>query len=397
MKKNTSIYLLSLLLSVVNAIPVMGLDITGDFEYDFGYNRNKNNLLNPANILGLQDYVNRAEFKASLSSGTKNSMMIDARGRYSMADKESTFFLDQAYINLEPGDILKFRFGRQRIGFGTGYLWNPVNDLDIRKDVYELSRYTRGVDGIKAVLDFTPRTIFPFSFCFEVLPPEDTSGKVRLSGSRFGAQFYTLLGGVEFGLAGSYKKEQAREKDTLYGFYSSVDIAGFIAGLECAGSKKPDLNYFSESGIFQKNRYDTQAVVSINKRLGESGLVVLEYFYNGFGFSNKEFDNMVHLLWMSYADFSPLIIGTVSPGYVSRNYFFASFSSDIVSNLSLTLSGMANLDRKGGFLYPRIAWTEIESITVTLESIVNLFSHTRSEFSLLPYDYTVSFRVQYFY
>lgn len=386
-----------ILVFLLGTVPAGALEITGDLEYDFGYNRKKNNILNPGNILGLADYMNQAEFKADLSSGTKNCMVIDARGRYDMATKKSLFYLDQAYIGMEGADIFKFRFGRQRIGFGTGYLWNPVNDLDIKKDVYELSRYTRGVDGIKAVLDLTGRIAFPLNYSFEVLPPESTDGETRLSGSKFGAQFYTLLSGIEFGLAASYKKEHGKERDALLGVYSSVDAGGFIIGCEAAGSRKPDMSYFSETGIFYKSRPETQAVVSINKRISESGLIILEYFYNGFGLDSREFDSMVRLLETDYAAWGPLVINTATPGYVSKNYLFASFSSDLMDNLSLTLAGMANLDRKGGFLYPQMAWTEIESITVTLESVVNLFSRAKSEFSLLPYDYTVSFRFQYFY
>ncbi|HAM38875.1 MAG TPA: hypothetical protein DCP53_05725 [Elusimicrobia bacterium] len=395
MKYFRTIFLIMFLCNIANFAYCFNL--SGYIENLFSYNESKNTLVNPENILSISKFANLTELQLNLSSKDKKTLIIDTRARYDTETEDFSTHFDQAYINFDASEITKFKMGRQRIGFGVGYLWNPVNNLDLQKDIYNPTKYIEGIDGLKFNLDFTSKIGKPMNLNFEILPPINYSDNSSISYSKFGSQFYIFINEIEIGLVSSYHKTPLNSENILFGSYYSIDIKGIIFGLEYAQSKNNDIIYFTDTGIKNKSTYYPQIVLNMNKRTSEKSFLVLEYFYNGSGYDKNEFENLQNLTKNNYSIYGHTTLSVLNPGYVNRNYIFSTFSNEISDYVSLSISSMLNIDNSGAFIYPQISWTKIKNLTLSLENISNISANKDSEFSIIPYYYILIIRSQYYF
>lgn len=379
------------------AAPAHGsaLDLGGDLEYLIGSGQKHDSPANPGDILNVPRTTHLVELQTRFASGDR--LTIEWRGRFYSPDGAFSSHLDQAYVSFAPVRNVGLRIGRQRIGFGPGYVWNPVNDLDKRRNIYDPTRYTEGVNAAKASFDLFTGLRKPLTLSVEAVVPErvDTFGALQRTG--IGTQLYLLARDIEFGLAASYSRFSDTETSYLFGAYSTIDVGGMILGFEYAGSAKPELPDLTAAGAARRDGINHQFLVNLNRRVSDTGFVLLEYFRNGFGYSDAELDTMVGRLRTDYTAYGSLIAGNLVRGYVSKDYLYGTFSQEIADFWTLTFSGMANLDRGGGFIYPQLAWTGIEDVTVSAEAITNVYYGKENEFSLDPYRNIFFLRLQYFF
>ena len=372
------------------------LSVDGNIEYLFTSLSTRDTPLNPGNVLSVPDYSHLLELRLNASFGR---FYGEWRGRYESWPEGYSSHFDQAYLSFEESEPLKLRVGRQRIGFGVGYAWNPVNDLDKRRDIYNPTKYVEGVNAAKSTFDFSDRYGRPMQLSFAVVIPDGTGSAPDLRYSRLGSQFYVLTHDVELGLTASYGKNEGAGggENLLFGAYSSADIGGAILELEYAVSRKPYLPRFSRETAFYRNDFNCQALLNLHRRITEKSFLMLEYFFNGFGYGSGEFDDMLSLLSSSYGEYAPLVAGSLSPGYVSRHYFFGTLSQEMSDHWTLALTTMANLERPGAFLYPQLSYTGVDDITVSLEAITNITGGTENEFSMSVYRHALLVRLQYYF
>jgi hypothetical protein len=206
-----------------------------------------------------------------------------------------------------------------------------------------------------------------------------------------------LRGVTETGFVASYNKNTDFDDNVLVGLYSTIDLYSTIFGLEYSLSKKPSNKYFSRSGIFYKPDFMPQIVFNINRRLSEKIFFMFEYFYNDFGYTNQEFNEVVDLLKTNYSTYGSEIVKILKPGYVLKNYFFTSFSYEIYDNITFLTNILTIPDFRNGFIYPHISWTKINNLTFSLEYITHFSLRKDNEFSLIPYNYTFLLRTQHYF
>ncbi|MBN1823381.1 MAG: hypothetical protein JW803_03580 [Endomicrobiales bacterium] len=370
---------------------------SGNIEYLGGHSSVRDTPVNPSNALSFPSFTSVSELRLNILADDRKMFNLETRGRYDFIARQSSGFLDQAYVNFRLSDMFTLKAGRQRISFGTGYLWNPVNDLDIEKDIYNPDKYTEGVDALKLGFDLTDKVSEPLGVYLEIVPPVVKSWKTDPEYSKIGLQFYALHQNIECGFAASHKRNENSYDSTLLGIYGSLDIQGIIAGSEVSYSKSPGRVYFTKYGTAQRDGHALKGTLSLNKRVSEKSFVIVEYFHNGAGLDKDEFDDMTELLENDYDTYAPVVIDSLKPGYASRNYFFAAISLEASDFWAVSLNTMSNLDRYGSFFYPQLSWTKINDLTLTLEAIFNVSSGAESEFSLLPYGSAVFLRTQYYF
>lgn len=377
---------------------VFAAEFGGSFEYLAGTIELRETPLNPSNALGLASYAGASELKAFLASDDKTTMMIDGRALNDSASKTSSVALDQAYLSFGVWGPLSVKAGRQRLGFGAGYLWNPVNDLDVKKDVYNPSKYTQGIDALALKLDAGNLTGLQSSLQLQMIPPSETSGRPEdISRSALAAQLYMLTGAFELGAAASMRKISASSSTSHIGFYSTVDVMGSVLGAECALSRRPDYPSVSPSGAEYSDEAKPQFLVNFNRRTSEKSFLVVEYHYNAFGFDANDFENAAVLLRSSYTANAPLLSAYLSPGYAGRNNIFATFSGEASPDVTMAVSVMYGADTASGFLYPRISWSGARNLTVSLEYISNFSSARPSEYTLAAYSSAAFLRAIYYF
>ena len=215
---------------------------------------------------------------------------------------------------------------------------------------------------------------------------------------KFGLQTYALIDEIELGLVSSYALEKTFGENVLFGAYSSVDIKGTILGLEVAFSKKPQSSYIGTQKIFSKEGFKPQFVINFNRRITEKSFLLVEYCFNDLGYTETEFLQIINLLENNYVDYIYDITKLLQPGYVSKNYFFTTFSYEIFDDISININFLSEKTFSSGFVYTQVMFTRISNLTISIEYIKNYITNNiKNEFYLLPYDQQKQFRIKLYF
>lgn len=170
-------------------------------------------------------------------------------------------YLEEAWAAWLPFDGLALRLGRQRLGFGCGFAWSVVDNLDPQPMPFDTHVPRVGLDAVRLSADLSPLGA-PVQASVETFAPRaqgagslfvvhgsgDGSNPVLagagvsqdLQDCGAAAQVSAFLGGIEMGAAGSIKEYRANAPFS-FGGWATVDIAGFVFGAEGAWREELEL------------------------------------------------------------------------------------------------------------------------------------------------------------
>jgi hypothetical protein len=251
---------------------------------------------------------------------------------------------DRAYIKTVYSNI-DITLGKQRIAWGTGYIWNPTDALN------------------------------PFTLSFAV-SEEDEEDEIA-------ARFEIALGeadGIDAFIIGGKKWGKSikaiKRKTNIHNYdwsISYVDLGekGFQFGFDFAGDLL-DLGVRSEIAIISPsnaNRY-------IKSSWGgdytfENGWYMnVEYFFNAMGEKKRE-----NYDWDSY------LAGDINQ--LGVDYFYFGCSKMLDELTTIRLSCLMNADDLSNIVYPAISYNMTENIDLSLEA---MFSGGESGSEYMPTD-----------
>ncbi len=185
-------------------------------------------------------------------AGPAAELAIEALYAHDVVSRSDMLFLEEAWAAWKPVDGFTMRFGRQRLGFGCGFAWSVVDDLDPQPMPFDPHLPRVGLDAFSLSFDFTPLGA-PVKVAAEAFAPRTEGGGPllvvhgintafpagtgaslpRLADCGAAAQVSAFLGGFEIGAAGSIR-EFAPDPPISIGGWVTVDIAGFVLGAEGA-------------------------------------------------------------------------------------------------------------------------------------------------------------------
>lgn len=337
---------------------VFSLDITSTLEafYSNGLNRRERFETVP--------YYEYSELKSYIKYSYKDLFVLtEPRIRFNNFVKSSDFYTDQFYIKFSHAP-LEIKLGKQRLGWGKGYLWNVVNNIDKQKDALVPTKYIIGQEGVN--LSYTSSKFFEKS---------TTSFDLAYSSKNeiYGINAYNITEkNLETGLVLNYKKDDF----SSLGVYSSYDLSGLVFGIEAVN--------FYEKRI--KRDYQ-QCVFNLNKNFNDDLFVLTEYLYNQKGLSEDEFKKSLF-----FGSFSNLV-----PGYIFKKYIYLLLDYKINDDLNISTSSIYSLETKGGFFYPNLKYSKIKDINLSLEYVNNYKGNKIDEFYLSPYKDYINLRAEYFF
>ena len=176
----------------------------------------------------------RAEAGGLSRCAFEGSIAIDA------ASGKSSFAIRELWAESRPAPALSVRAGRQRLGFGSGFGWNPSNDLDSRRDASDPTAARAGADAFQLRIEAGDFVGFPLSLTAVCLLPAFAPG-IDISDAKLGTQAYALLGPLEvmatLSASGSGDEGQA----WLAGGWATLGLGPVVLGLEIAARKRADL------------------------------------------------------------------------------------------------------------------------------------------------------------
>lgn len=239
---------------------------------------------------------------------------------------------DRTYFKLY-WDRTVLTLGRQRIAWGTGYVWNPTDVINKFIPSFTISEEERqGVDGIRLEV--------PWSWAqkFEAFYLTDQDYLKTKKGMKYRTNLFEYdlsLGYIDLG----------EDKGHLYGF----DYAGEFVGLGIRGE-------FAFMTPTREADY-TQYCLGANYTLDNGWLLDGEYYFNGAGARKKE----------DY-DWSALYAGDIKQ--LAREYVYFGLSKVLNELSSVSFSYVLNMVDFGYILYPSYTYNILQNADLTFAALI---------------------------
>jgi hypothetical protein len=285
-------------------------------------------------------------------------------------NQDTALLIKEVFVDFNIANTAYFRAGKQVLKWGTGYFWNPTDLINIEhRSFTNTSALLQGVFGLRSDVVFSSIWhLYTFLNLNGV-----NSGATDVA---FAARSEFLVGSTEFGVSSwlKYGKPVVFGADLSTPLFLSLNLtseASFSWGdiqpkLDTAGgpytvSDQPVVKI--DVGLSRSfDAFDIQNRVSVN----------VELFYNNIGYSQ----NMLQVLGFL-------------PAYYQANYYgqyyaaaFVTIGSFGLNNMSLTLSGLANLSDQSGTALAGLSYAPVNNFTLSLQAGANLGAANR--------EYTIS-------
>lgn len=278
---------------------------------------------------------------------------------YSSFYPRNSFVLDRALVKLY---FKKFDLyiGRQMIGWGTGYAWNPT-DIWNRKNPADPTAPKVGVNAMRIEIPFGD-----VSGLSLVVSPgtglDQTSGGARVKGTISGYD-------ISVSLIRSYTADAV-----LFGLPERIILGGDAAG------QIGDIGVFAEATLInpcgKNQKYTDTDRLYVQTDIGcyytfENGLYfITEYYFNRLGAQDRKDYNLTHLLHMLNGDMAG----------IGQHYGFAGITKDIFRYWLVSGYALVNISDRSVMLLPSIEYSHTENIIIKLGGSFAIGDIRESEF-----------------
>lgn len=380
-----------------------------DFEIgieDFLY-RSKPTLLNRDNVLGLDPTENLLRVTAA---GRKSFGRFAVRAaafveRQSGRTDETNLTFRQAFAEYKTDDGFLFRAGKQKVGWGSGFVWNPTARLEPPKSPANPRTEQPGIDAVR----------------MDISPADWAS--ITLVAGRAQANLTDLPGSI------------SRESDPQWSgalrarlLVNDTDVAlTYLGGNGRAGLWGVDLGrtwgpiaLHAESALYRGSEIDPARADDTFLRVAAGALwtpgnssLSFEYFFNGEGMDGSQFDAYTTRLDRNLttardprapeparnAAFAAWSVDAAVPFAsnlgLRRHYASVAFTrSDVAADLDLNLRAVSGLSDRGLIVTPGVAYAPSGNVQMSLD-IVLLFGPRTAEYKLAPIERAFQARLKY--
>lgn len=235
--------------------------------------------------------------------------------------------LFRAFTTLYTGST-EIKVGRQRIAWGTGFVWNPTDLLNpFNPAAIELEE-KNGVDAVYGVLPFGSLSRFEAAYA---------PGRGALKAST-AARLTTNWRDYDLAMmAGDFQGS----------FVFGGDFAGYIGG----GGFRGEFAYTRQDGAANFLR----AVINADYNFPGDWYAFVEFYFNGQGETDKKKYNLTDL-------FSGNVFN------LARHYLALSVTKSITPLLTFSAYNITNLDDHSALIGPAITYSLAENLELSLSS-----------------------------
>jgi hypothetical protein len=426
-----------------------GIKLSGSLGNEVAYGckswsdcRKSGSLLNPdgifdSDIREIEDTI-RLNINADAQVAEKAKVAIRSEYSFVPTDPSKTHrvTLDEAFLDIELAEYLFLKTGKQRIAWGTGFAWNPADVINPPKNPQDPRRQKEGITSVKALYSvgflsvtgvLVPDVPASDPRTGEVTPPkiENIAAAGRMAALLFDfdwslifraakdrrAVFGADFSGILFGEAEIHGEAAARQGSDRY----------YIKGgrFELRPDFKPDdLFQPAQTKVGSKDVFP-KFVLGGNYTAPTDTFILVEYYYNGEGYTKDEFSKYIEYL-RYYADGyekdkSKIPLGFLpqglripekeemlkyglalfTPGNLRRNYLFLNLTHPIEEIVSLSARALWGIDDliDSGYVSvmvsPSIDYVEINNVTFSLGG--NIFiGNKETEFGMVPNAFNIT-------
>ncbi len=239
------------------------------------------------------------------------------------------FTVNELYADLNFGDLIFARLGKQRLKWGAGYVYNPSDPVNPPKDPTAARSDREGVPAVKAELITSVLSLGVFGVFYDTL--EDTGAGARLSSS--------VIPGIDLSVSGYWSLSESWTAALNASIAPLYEVPGWDT-----------LQVWFEGGLWDNGRYAAYdpgepAVPAEAEGMHYSFLVggsatlpelrttlLAEYYHLSEGLSAGELDEVY-----SGLDSSPLFAGWYPelarrPARLAEDYLFVSLTQPTITD-----------------------------------------------------------------
>ena len=268
--------------------------------------------------------------------------------------------IQELYTDFSAKNIAFFRFGKHAVKWGTGYFYSPADVINIsRIDPQDPTADREGGISLRTHI-IIPKT--QHNIWLYLLPPgqgEDFDPKYTAGAAK--GEF--VVGNWELGFGGWYKYEKAPRLITTVSGSIAGKVAVFGEGVFAWGS---DYTYYKAdmSPYTEKNKPFFQATLGGSYSNADTNTTIaLQYFYNGFGYSNTDVSTSIlekaeDPVSLSDASFRKKLQNVLAMGNRGQHYIALNISQNKLGTdkLSLNLFQQFAISELEGFSKLTLNW-----------------------------------------
>jgi hypothetical protein len=295
-------------------------------------------------------------------------------------EKQTTYSVKELFVDFNFNRYVYFRTGKQVLQWGQCYLWNPTDMINIEnKSFLNKLEAREGTYGVKGHIPFgTAVNIYGFADLNQVNEGGDVAGS---------GKFEFLIQGTEMAFSAWGKKKF----NPVYGY----DFSGRLLGIDVKGEASYSKGSNTEkvvnnSGVLSAVKDEESDIykASINFGrdfdFGDKADIInisIELFYNGDGYKENPLEDEGLYLYdepvvyeknkttytIPGGDMKTYLLGH---GLYEANYFseyyaalFITWKEFIISDITLTLNGIANIPQKSYIVSSGLSYTNINDFT----------------------------------
>ena len=271
--------------------------------------------------------------------------------------------IQELYTDFSAKDIAFFRFGKHAVKWGTGYFYSPADVINIsRIDPQDPTADREGGISLRTHI-IIPKT--QHNIWLYLLPPGKGDGKdgydPKYTAGAAKGEF--VVGNWELGFGGWYKYEKAPRLITTVSGSIAGKVAVFGEGVFAWGS---DYTYYKAdmSSYTEKNKPFFQATLGGSYSNADTNTTIaLQYFYNGFGYSNTDVSTSIlekaeDPVSLSDASFRKKLQNVLAMGNRGQHYIALNISQNKLGTdkLSLNLFQQFAISELEGFSKLTLNW-----------------------------------------
>ena len=271
--------------------------------------------------------------------------------------------IQELYTDFSAKNIAFFRFGKHAVKWGTGYFYSPADVINIsRIDPQDPTADREGGISLRTHI-IIPKT--QHNIWFYLLPPRKEDGEngydPKYTAGAAKGEF--VVGNWELGFGGWYKYEKAPRLITTVSGSIAGKVAVFGEGVFAWGS---DYTYYKAdmSSYPEKNKPFFQATIGGSYSNADTNTsIALQYFYNGFGYSNTDavvsiFEQARNPALLFDASFKKKLQNVLAMRNIGQHYIALNISQNKLGTdkLSLNLFQQFAISELEGFSKLTLNW-----------------------------------------
>lgn len=361
-------------------------------------------LLNPGNILGIQDFTMMPSLIAKLDAGDESTSFSAWFSIKEFPDTSGNelyaFDLMRLSASIYLADYLSMEIGRQSMLTGYGYGWNPIDFANPLKNPADPDADLRGVDAATLRMYLGDTTSFKL---YGILPDSVLSSGIDYEEIKIGTEAVIYFPGMEIRLAGFWDYDNSEGSDAYtpsLGAALMLDMFGVGVYGEVV-TRKGSRNHFTDGFTLlpRKTNWLVSGIIGLEYTFESELYAVFEYFYNGEGSDKSERSDFENTIKNTPALFGDLL-GIYTPGYFAEHYILINliqpfYDIDTVINLSALYSP----DSGAVTIMPSLDYSFSGNFSVNL-AYTGMFDISKNDFneiSALPVRQIISSMFTYSY